>query len=85
MTISSQRSESKPLATQPPPSSKPCASHRMDDYLFDDINCPEDEELEMCEKRRRGLSVPSNRGSELELYRSRWKASAKSNSFYTSH
>jgi hypothetical protein len=49
----------------------------MDDYLFDDINCPEDEELEMCEKRRRGLSVPSNRGSELELCRSRWKAKVR--------
>lgn len=75
MTIFSQRrSASKPESTEPPPSSKPRANHRMDDYLFDDINWPEDDELEVCENEGRGLSVSSNRGSELELCRnaSRW-------------
>jgi hypothetical protein len=51
----------------------------MDDYLFDDINWPEDEELEICQKRRRSLSVSSNRGSEIELCRkpSRWEAKVR--------
>lgn len=51
----------------------------MDDYLFDDINWPEDDELEVCENEGRGLSVSSNRGSELELCRnaSRWVAQVR--------
>jgi hypothetical protein len=77
MTIFSQRrSAAKPVSTEPPPSSMPRASHRMDDYLFDDINWPEDDELmiESCEIEARGLSTSSNRGSELDLCRneSRW-------------
>lgn len=70
MTIFSQRrGAAKPVSTEPPPSSAPRANHRMDDYLFDDINWPEDDELESCEVEARGLSVSSNRGSELELCR----------------
>ena len=80
MTIFSQRrSAEKPVSTEPPPSSKPRADHRMDDYLFDDINWPEDEELESCEVEGRDLSISSNRGSELELCRksSRWAAQVR--------
>ncbi|KFZ09350.1 hypothetical protein V501_05603 [Pseudogymnoascus sp. VKM F-4519 (FW-2642)] len=81
MTIFQQRrSAPKPQSTEPPPSSKPRANHRMDDYLFDDINWPEDDELESCEIENRGLSISSNRGSELDLCRnaSRWVAQGSS-------
>lgn len=80
MTIFSQRrGPAKPVSTEPPPSSKPRANHGMDDCLFDDINWPEDDEIESCEIEARGISDSSNRGSELELCRdsSRWGAQVR--------